>query len=68
MKKVDLSHGKVLREKFKVDDGRELYDLRRKLANRRAEEKRVEEFLISQALNYLEEKKKRLKGERTTIR
>ena len=50
MKKVDLGHGKVMREKFKVEDGRELYDFRRKLANRRAEEKRVEEFLISQAL------------------
>lgn len=68
MKKVDLGHGKVMREKFKVEDGRELYDFRRKLANRRAEEKRVEEFLISQALQYLEEKKKRLRGERTTIR
>lgn len=63
-----LNAGKTLREKFKTLDDQELYYLKKEINGQRHQEKRMQQFLIDQALEYLEQKKKRLQGNQTTVR
>jgi len=57
-----------LREKFKTLDDQELYYLKKEVNSKRGQERRLQEFLVQHALEYLEQKKKRLSGEQTTVR
>ena len=56
----DLKADKTLREKFKVLDDQELYYVKRELGSQKKKEKELEGFLMQHALQYIQEKKKRL--------
>lgn len=63
----DWKAGKDLRDKFKILDDQDLYYLKREVNSQRKKERELEQFLIQHALQYIQEKKKRLSGERTTV-
>ena len=56
----DLAAGKDLRDKFKALDDQDLYYLRKEVNGKRRVEKELERFVIGKAVEYLEQKKKRL--------
>lgn len=49
----DLSAGKVIRDKFKTLDDQELYYLKREIGLKRRTERELEEYLLTNALQYL---------------
>ena len=64
IKVTDLSQGKLLREKFKQKDDRELYYEKQNVKNQKTKERELEKFIIDAVTRYLEQKKHRLTGQR----
>lgn len=68
IRQYDNKLPQTLRDKFKEIDDQKLYYLKKEVASKRQQERQMENYLLEQALKYLNEKKKRLSGQTTTIR